>query len=54
MNCKLFAFRHAETTDNSREIFSGWRDPDLTENGLRQAIEISEQLKHEKIDYAFT
>jgi 2,3-bisphosphoglycerate-dependent phosphoglycerate mutase len=47
-------FRHAETTDNANAIFSGWRDPDLTPKGITQAQEISEQLKQEKIDYAFT
>jgi 2,3-bisphosphoglycerate-dependent phosphoglycerate mutase len=52
--CNLYVFRHAETTDNANAIFSGWRDPDLTPKGLLQAQEILEQLKHEKIDYAFT
>ena len=52
--CNLFVFRHAETTDNSNRIFSGWRDPDLTPKGLLQAKEIAQQLKKEKIDYAFT
>jgi 2,3-bisphosphoglycerate-dependent phosphoglycerate mutase len=54
MISKLFVFRHAETTDNRRHIFSGWRDPKLTSKGLRQAQEVAEQLRHEKIDYAFT
>lgn len=54
MICKLFVFRHAETTDNSRGIFSGWRDPELTSKGLSQSHEISDQLRREKIDYAFT
>ena len=54
MSCKLFIFRHAGTTDNSRGIFSGWRDPDLTLKGLSQAQKIAEQLKRYQIDYAFT
>jgi 2,3-bisphosphoglycerate-dependent phosphoglycerate mutase len=54
MKCNLFVFRHAETTDNSNGIFSGWRDPDLTPKGLLQAQEINKQLEQEKIDYAFT
>ena len=54
MLSKLFVFRHAETTDNRRQIFSGWRDPKLTLKGLSQAQEVAEQLKREKIDYAFT
>jgi 2,3-bisphosphoglycerate-dependent phosphoglycerate mutase len=54
VDCRLFVFRHAETTDNSRGIFSGWRDPELTSKGLLQAREIAEQLRRDKIDYAFT
>ena len=54
MICNLFVFRHAETTDNSDHIFSGWRDPDLTPKGLLQAKEVAQQLEQEKIDYAFT
>jgi 2,3-bisphosphoglycerate-dependent phosphoglycerate mutase len=54
MICRLFVFRHAETTDNSRGIFSGWRDPEITLKGLSQAEEIAEQLRRFKIDYAFT
>ena len=54
MICNLFVFRHAETTDNSNHIFSGWRDPDLTPKGLLQAQEIAQELEQEKIDYAFT
>jgi 2,3-bisphosphoglycerate-dependent phosphoglycerate mutase len=54
MLSKLFVFRHAETTDNKRQIFSGWRDPKLTLKGLSQAREVAEQLRREKIDYAFT
>jgi 2,3-bisphosphoglycerate-dependent phosphoglycerate mutase len=54
MICNLFVFRHAETTDNSNNIFSGWRNPDLTPKGLLQAQEVAQQLEKEKIDYAFT
>ncbi|MGA3059199.1 MAG: histidine phosphatase family protein [Candidatus Bathyarchaeia archaeon] len=54
MICNLFVFRHADTTDNSNGIFSGWRDPDLTLKGLLQAQDVAKQLEQEKIDYAFT
>lgn len=54
MICRLFVFRHAETTDNDRNLFSGWRDPDLTPKGLLQAQEIAEQLEKDEIHYAFT
>jgi len=51
---KLFVFRHSETFDNRRSIFSGWRDPELTLKGVSQAQDIAEQLKRYRIDYAFT
>jgi len=54
MNCMLFVFRHAETFDNNRGLFSGWRDSELTPKGLIQAEEIAKQLTQCKIDYAFT
>jgi 2,3-bisphosphoglycerate-dependent phosphoglycerate mutase len=54
MICKLFIFRHAETYDNSNGIFSGWRDSELTPKGVVQAQEIARQLRHCKIDCAFT
>jgi 2,3-bisphosphoglycerate-dependent phosphoglycerate mutase len=54
MSCKLFVFRHAETFDNRRGIFSGWRDSELTSKGLAQAQKLAEQLKEYRIDYAFT
>jgi len=54
MLCRLFVFRHAETTDNARGLFSGWRDPDLTPKGFLQAQEVADQLKDQEIDYAFT
>jgi len=54
MICKLFVFRHAETFDNSRDIFSGWRDSRLTPKGVFQAEKIAGQLRECKIDCAFT
>ena len=54
MICNLFVFRHAETTDNRDNIFSGWRDPNLTPEGLSQAQEVAQQLESERIDWAFT
>ena len=54
MILNLFVFRHAETTDNSNNIFSGWRNPDLTPKGMLQAQEVAQQLEKEKINCAFT
>jgi 2,3-bisphosphoglycerate-dependent phosphoglycerate mutase len=54
MICKLFVFRHSETFDNRRGVFSGWRDSELTSKGLMQAQKIADQLKQYQIDYSFT
>ena len=54
MRCKIFIFRHAQSTDNARKIFSGWRDPALTAQGRAQARKIAKQLKKERIDVAFS
>jgi broad specificity phosphatase PhoE len=43
--CKVFVFRHAETFDNRRGVFSGWRDSDLTLKGFSQAQVIAGELK---------
>lgn len=51
---KLFVFRHAQTTDNLEGIFSGKRDPDLTQSGIEEAKKISHQLKNEKVTKAFS
>jgi broad specificity phosphatase PhoE len=45
MSYKLFVFRHAETFDDRRGIFSGWRDSDLTSKGIAQAQKIAEHTK---------
>jgi 2,3-bisphosphoglycerate-dependent phosphoglycerate mutase len=54
MRCKIFIFRHAQSTDNKRMIFSGWRDPALTAQGKSQAHKIAKMLARERIDVAFT
>ena len=54
MKYKIFVFRHAETYDNKRDLFSGWRDSTLTLKGITQAKEIALQLRQEQIDFAFT
>ncbi len=51
---KLFLFRHGQTTDNLENIFSGKRNPDLTDSGIEEAKKIALHLKNEKITKAFT
>ena len=51
---KIFLFRHAQTTDNLEGIFSGRRDPDLTESGIEEAEKIALELKDEPVTKAFS
>ncbi|MFA6982053.1 MAG: histidine phosphatase family protein, partial [Patescibacteria group bacterium] len=46
----LYVFRHGQTEDNAKYIFSGWRDPDLTEEGRKQALILAEKLEDKKLD----
>jgi len=41
----ILIFRHGESTDNVKKLFSGWRDPDLTEKGRQQALALAPKLK---------
>lgn len=50
---KIFLFRHAQTTDNLKDVFSGKRDPDLTADGIKEAESIKEALKNEKVTKAY-
>lgn len=45
----LYVFRHGQTTDNADFLFSGWRDVDLTDEGIKQAEILAEKLKDKKI-----
>lgn len=45
----LYVFRHGQSKDNLDLLFSGWRDIDLTEEGIKQAEILSEKLKDKKI-----
>jgi 2,3-bisphosphoglycerate-dependent phosphoglycerate mutase len=45
----MYIFRHGQSMDNVNFIFSGWRDPGLTEEGKKQALILAEKLKDKKI-----
>lgn len=47
----IYIFRHGQSEDNEKMIFSGWRDPKLTQKGIDQALKLAEKLKDKKIDY---
>jgi 2,3-bisphosphoglycerate-dependent phosphoglycerate mutase len=50
----LYLFRHSQSVDNKRQIFSGWRDTPLTSFGLSQAKKVARKLKGKHIDVAFS
>jgi len=50
---KIYLFRHTESQDNVDNLFSGRRDPDLTEKGIDEAREIKHKLKKIEITKAY-
>ncbi len=56
MDNVLVLVRHGESEWNKLNLFTGWRDPDLTETGIEEAHRAGELLKKEGyvFDIAFT
>ncbi len=52
----LVLVRHGESEWNKKNLFTGWRDPGLTEKGIAEATKAAELLKREgiKFDVAYT
>ena len=44
---KLILVRHGESAWNKLNLFTGWTDVDLTENGIKEAFEAGKLLKQE-------
>lgn len=53
MSIKITYFVHGTTTDNEKEISSGWKDVELSELGIKQSIDLKEQTKDKKFDVVF-
>lgn len=53
---KLVLVRHGESEWNKKNLFTGWRDPDLTDKGVIEAVWAGRVIKNEKLsfDVAFT
>jgi 2,3-bisphosphoglycerate-dependent phosphoglycerate mutase len=53
---KLVLVRHGESEWNKKNLFTGWRDPDLTEKGVIEARWAGRVLRNENLrfDVAFT
>ena len=52
----LVLVRHGQSDWNLKNLFTGWRDPDLTEKGVEEAKAAGERLKATGLvfDRAFT
>ena len=52
----LLLVRHGQSEWNLKSLFTGWKDPDLTEQGITEAKEAGRKLKEQglKFDIAFT
>jgi len=46
-------FPHGSSTDNERGIGSGWLDPELSELGVKQALELKDAIKERTFDVVF-
>ncbi|MFA5070093.1 MAG: histidine phosphatase family protein [Patescibacteria group bacterium] len=53
MNIKITYFVHGTTTDNEKDISSGWSDVGLSELGIEQSIKLKDQLKDSNFDVVF-
>src|SRR6266480_3201275 len=52
----LVLVRHGQSEWNLKNLFTGWKDPDLTESGVAEARDAGRKLKAEGLsfDIAFT
>ena len=52
----LVLVRHGQSEWNLKNLFTGWKDPDLTELGVKEAVAAGRKLKDEGLtfDVAFT
>jgi len=53
MAVEITYFVHGTTTDNEKEISSGWKDVELSELGVKQSVDLREQTKDKKFDVVF-
>ena len=53
-NMKIYFTRHGETLWNLEHRFQGWKDSELTENGVKRAELLGKKFNDIKIDKIFT
>ena len=50
----VYIFRHAESRDNKKKIFSGWRHSPLTNKGKQQAGVVAKKLRKKRFSICFS
>lgn len=53
MAVKITYFVHGTTTDNEKNISSGWYDVGLSELGRKQSVDLKEKIKDNRFDVVF-
>lgn len=53
MSVHITYFVHGTTTDNEKEISSGWSDAELSDLGVQQSIDLKKQIVDKKFDVVF-
>ncbi len=53
MPIKITYFVHGTTTDNEKEISSGWKDVELSQLGIEQSIALKDKTKDYHFDVVF-
>ena len=48
----LVLVRHGQSEWNAKNLFTGWKDPGLTEKGSEEAISAGAQIKEQQIDFS--
>ena len=44
-SCYLVLVRHGQSEWNEKNLFTGWKDPQLTQKGIEEAIKAGNELK---------
>jgi 2,3-bisphosphoglycerate-dependent phosphoglycerate mutase len=51
MTASLVLVRHGQSEWNQKNLFTGWRDPDLTDQGIEEAHKAGLKLKSLNLDF---
>ncbi len=53
MSVKITYFVHGTTTDNEKNISSGWKDVELSELGVQQSVDLKKETEDKEFDVVF-